>query len=563
MPSLNAFVKRYKTPIFITAILLGIIAASFLASGLRRHSRVCRIYRSFYNGQESDLQWTKAGMAWWNAGSRANHLRAAFLLGRPIPWWGAMTYVRWYDGAVFAVSRDIAHATTIVIYRPNPLRPVSYSDLSRKLARQVEREFSTHVSRFFGDGSPIWTMLPPVIGAAVPVGGGMSARQVTLPHYEPPMKGAEVQVIVGGENWIVLGFSMTGIDPKHVASYAARLAAAPSIPQLKKLYTDIGAYRPTGTQDAAELSRLYETLGRWGKMFYFRRQRARELQQDLFFYSAYATAMTRLRLFDLAIEGWAEMIALKKNDPLMWRNLGDAAMLAGHDGLAIQAYQKLITLAAKRVESRMRLANAYEKAGDYADALKTFQAAYNKFPKQAAFLEGIAHETVIMGKFDDGIKLANEALKLDPSLPRAYEDLCAAKRSLGLFDDATAACRQSIRLAPRAAGGYIQFGILNFSLKKWAEALRAFTTADRLGPPVPEALGYESVLYSHFGQLDRAQRALELAVRLEPRSGALHNLLAQVYAKRGNKAAVAREQKVLLSLSAAAKPTKPHRNNPS
>ncbi len=115
------------------------------------------------------------------------------------------------------------------------------------------------------------------------------------------------------------------------------------------------------------------------------------------------------------------------------------------------------------------------------------------------------------------------ALAIVPNSPDALIGLASALAAGGRTEEAERTFRQAIAVQPRYAASHIAFGSFLFNRGLSAEAIRAYEQATVLAPDNPDAFNNLGVAYMLAGDFERAGRALERSLAIEPRRGGYSN----------------------------------------
>jgi tetratricopeptide (TPR) repeat protein len=521
-------------------IFVCLVAGMFIAT---RISRIKGIYHSFYEVQDQSVQWTTQGRAWWEFRSQRNRWRAEYLLGRKLPPWGYVVQTKWFSGATLVLSWDPHDNSKVVVYRPNPQRPLSFTSVLSQIAVQERNDFwGIRLRRWFGEPPPIWTTLrcePDVSPRIV---------SVRLPDQDPPAQGFLSNVLVSSETWTVLAFPDSKGQLNRLNVFIKGLSQKPTRQENLQLYDNIARFRPTGAGDVTETAFLDMSFGHWGQAFYYWHRRSLENRQDFEFYRLFGNDMRMKGLLKQAVYGFGKALQNNPQDPFIWKNFGDTLMLAKKYTIAIPVYRQLVKLRPRSADARAKLAHAYDRVGRLEPAMQSYGEALKLEPDNYKAWEGLAHVAIETGHPKEGAAYAFRAIKIHPAAD-SFEDLCAGAIALKKFKDALNACQQSLSLEPRRATAYSTLGILYFNMRKLPESLAAFQKSDQLGRPTTANLGFEGIILTQLNRLKEAAAALEHAVALSPQDGKLHGLLSQVYAEMGNRAGVEQEQKILSGLN--------------
>lgn len=203
-------------------------------------------------------------------------------------------------------------------------------------------------------------------------------------------------------------------------------------------------------------------------------------------------------------------------DPRPLRALARLAASQGQFDEAIRYHQLTIAVAPDYLPSYLEQGDLYLAKADVDKAIASYRAGAQsaKDPVPALFRLGVAYEAA--GRFDEAERAYLDVVERDPLVFGAYNNLAimSAKRKVKL-DQALAWAQKANELAPRSGN-------------------------------VRDTLGW---VYRARGDLAKASKTLEEAVRLDPKDPAIHYHLGVVYSELGRKADAVASLKRALDLS--------------
>lgn len=98
-------------------------------------------------------------------------------------------------------------------------------------------------------------------------------------------------------------------------------------------------------------------------------------------------------------------------------------------------------------------------------------------------------------------------------------------------DQALVAVNKRIDATPRDPQLLFLRGVAQSDLGKAGDAIETFTQLTQLYPELPEPYNNLAVLYAKQNELEKARRALEMAVRGNPNYAVAHENLGDIYAR--------------------------------
>lgn len=265
----------------------------------------------------------------------------------------------------------------------------------------------------------------------------------------------------------------------------------------------------------------------------------------------------RARAYDQAETLLLEAVGQEPRSAELLRVLGGVLFLRGRPLNAAVAFKKAEALAPLDERSRFTLVMAYVVLGhrDWArPELQKLTAGAPHNPlyvywtarldyddgQYAAAVRGFLRALELDERFvkaHDNLGLSYEALGRNEEALRSYESAVRLNRglkapspwpalNLGLLlrrldrlDEAEALFRESLRFDPRFAQGHYQLGVVLEKKNRPAEASSELEEAARLDPSYPEPQYALARLYRRSGEVEKADRALELFQKLKKEKG--------------------------------------------
>lgn len=144
------------------------------------------------------------------------------------------------------------------------------------------------------------------------------------------------------------------------------------------------------------------------------------------------------------------------------------------------------------------------------------------------------------------IRLLEEAVSTDPNLAEAYAQLARGYNTMafkyssdaerkGFHENAEVAIEKALALNPNLAEGHLARGLILWTNTEGFPhemAIQSFRRSIALAPDLDEAHHQLSLVYSHIGLLDQAQRSIKRALEVNP-NNTLARFRAGVYTAYG------------------------------
>jgi len=282
-------------------------------------------------------------------------------------------------------------------------------------------------------------------------------------------------------------------------------------------------------------------------------QRLREIQQREGDSALTLAALGRAFLFKYKLthqSDWAgeaaaacaKATALDPRLPDVHLTMGELMTLKGETGAAIDAFKKALAVNPSSADAAIGLADALASAQKTAEAEQTYRRAIALRPAYWSGYNKLGGFYLKNGDLRNAEKMFQKVVQLTPDNLRGYNNLGAIRLQAGRFDDAIGLYSQSIAVRPNSPA-YSNLGTLYYFLGRFRESSSSFEKAVALTP-------HEALLWSNLGDAYRrtpgmeskAVQAYETAIRLcekdlriSPRNAAVHVVLANSYAKSGDR----------------------------
>lgn len=183
-----------------------------------------------------------------------------------------------------------------------------------------------------------------------------------------------------------------------------------------------------------------------------------------------------------AASGYHSCLAIRKDTPVAWNNLGVALGLLHDAPGKIAAYREAVRLDPQYYLAHFNLGLSLEDVDDLPGAVASYR----------------------------------EALRLNPKLMKVYVQLSNCLRALGDLPGALAVSEEAIRIDSRSASGHHILGQVLLDREDYPGAIREFKEAIRLDSKMVEAHTNLGLALHGIKDTPGAIQALEEAIRLKP-----------------------------------------------
>lgn len=276
--------------------------------------------------------------------------------------------------------------------------------------------------------------------------------------------------------------------------------------------------------------------------------------------------LSYLRKFDIAHQReWLEearksckrATETDAREPAGYVCLGEIENSVGNYEGAVNQFQQALAGDATSDEAYSGLGLAFQRLNRLEDAERNYKHAVEVRPNYWASHSNLGHFYTIIGRYQDAVAEFTKATELAPDLGPPYWQLAGAEIYLGAYDAAISALNKGISIAPTPQQ-YSNLGNAYLGLHRYSDAITAFEQASRMAGSDYISLGNLARAYACAGEADRAKpvyrQAIALAesqVKVNPKDGAAHLMLAVYHAGVGDRAAAYKELGTARALSPA------------
>jgi tetratricopeptide (TPR) repeat protein len=188
---------------------------------------------------------------------------------------------------------------------------------------------------------------------------------------------------------------------------------------------------------------------------------------------------------DEAIGFYRAALALRRQNPGAFLNLGNALMAQGKLDEAASAYRQAIKLQPDFATAYTNLGVVFLRQDKLDEAIAAFRKAIALKPNDPRSYFNLGDALGRQGKLDEAVAALRKAIELDPKFVPAYIRLGSILRAQGRLQQAIAACRKAITLDPKLAGAFTLLGRLMADIGRLEEAIAAFRKSIALQPKDP------------------------------------------------------------------------------
>ncbi|HEY0737961.1 MAG TPA: tetratricopeptide repeat protein [Herpetosiphonaceae bacterium] len=231
-----------------------------------------------------------------------------------------------------------------------------------------------------------------------------------------------------------------------------------------------------------------------------------------------------------AVEQFRAAVEIQSDDPLVYRQLGEALLEAGNAEAAEASFKKALQIAPGSHEAQHGLATAYLAQKQYAAAERAEQRALELANNNYTLaLVGLADIDREQRRFEEATTRYNEALEKDPQLVGAYLGLGRTMLAQGHPELALTYFESGLEYAPKNMQLLLGKGEALLQQGDIAGAREIYTQVRQIDSGNAAAsVGLGNILWKE-NKPNEALAALNEAVRLNPNDAETQMLLGEIY----------------------------------
>jgi tetratricopeptide (TPR) repeat protein len=192
--------------------------------------------------------------------------------------------------------------------------------------------------------------------------------------------------------------------------------------------------------------------------------------------------LARQQRHEEAKAAFAQLAALRPDDPENQNDVGWALNQAGYAAEAIPFLQRAVQLAPNLGAARNNLGNALRRLGRLDEALGHYARSVDLQPKSADALNNLGSALAEAGRVSEAIPVLQRAVQLSPDFAPAHANLGTALGLAGRWPEACVRLREAVRLDPNQADAQAKLAVALAQSGRLEESLAYFRGALRLAP---------------------------------------------------------------------------------
>jgi Flp pilus assembly protein TadD len=265
-----------------------------------------------------------------------------------------------------------------------------------------------------------------------------------------------------------------------------------------------------------------------------------------------STLLLATRRYDEAREALQELLDAGVNDPAIVHDLAFALFRSGHveraaetvlplldvpelregpawplwlrcmhrlerEVVALERFRAQLTVGGPSVDAIGVASLMAIDAGQLAEANVWSKTALQHAPDHLEALVARGTLALSAGALQEALQCYERALRVSPSDGRTWSGVALVRMAFGDLPGADEAFGRAVETMPEHVGTWIAHGWCRVLLNRPAEARRSFEEAVRRDRNLGECHGGLAVALARLGERDAAKRAIELALRLDPK----------------------------------------------
>ncbi len=229
-----------------------------------------------------------------------------------------------------------------------------------------------------------------------------------------------------------------------------------------------------------------------------------------------------------AVEFITQAVAIEKEDPIYYSNLGVAHWYLGQNEQAIEAYRRALLIEPNDAEVHNNLGNALRDLGELDEAIDNFKHALTLHASDPSVLYNLGLTYSEKGQLDEAVDFYQQALGLDSQHIKATVNLGNIYKEQGKLDDAIIYYQRAIKYAPNHADAHNNLGVIYKEQGNFSDATQCYQKALSINPDHVGALNNLGIICREQGRLDEAVTHYQKSLAVNPNYADTHNNLGSV-----------------------------------
>lgn len=231
---------------------------------------------------------------------------------------------------------------------------------------------------------------------------------------------------------------------------------------------------------------------------------------------------------------WSDVIKKSPGKVRAYNNLGLAYLQQGDINLAIDSFQKAISINPRYAKAYHNMSVIEQRQGQYDQAFIYIEKALTQAPDNPVFLNCRGEILFSKRLLDRALVDFNKAIERNRNYAEAYNNRGNVYKLKGDRLLAQADFNKAILINPFYDQAYNNRGLVYRSEKKYNEALEEFTRAIKINPVNVAAINNRGLTYKDQDKYELALKDFDRVLQLDPHREQVYNNRGLVYEKRGN-----------------------------
>jgi predicted O-linked N-acetylglucosamine transferase (SPINDLY family) len=236
---------------------------------------------------------------------------------------------------------------------------------------------------------------------------------------------------------------------------------------------------------------------------------------------------------DLAVDYFQRAVTLRPNVAIYHANFGSALGTLGRKAEAAAAFQRALQLDPQLTDAHSNLGTMLDDLGYPVEAEAHLREALRLNPNFVPAHSNLGSALARWGRMAEGEASLRRALQIQPDFADAHYNLGIALREQDRIEEAAACYERALAIRPNHAEACHNLGAALEDLDRTAEAVAVYRHALQLRPNMAEPYNNLGAALKDLGQLDEAWNCLQEALRLRPNFAEAHMNLGTLLKQQG------------------------------
>jgi len=200
---------------------------------------------------------------------------------------------------------------------------------------------------------------------------------------------------------------------------------------------------------------------------------------------------------------YLQIIEQSPNNPIAYKNLGNAAFNQGKLEEAIAYYQQGIELEPNDAITYYHLGNAFHQLDSLSEAIACYQQSLVIDPNSAIVLNNLGNALQRQGKFEQAIACYQQSITLEPNDALTYNNLGSVFNALNKLEEALACFQKGLILEPNNIEAHNNIARFYQEQRQYDRAITYCDRAIEIDPDYVNAQWNRSLIMLRLGNFQR------------------------------------------------------------